>query len=782
MRPPGRLAIGVWLAFVAACIFVIARTQFSTDLAAFLPRSPTPAQQILVDELRDGVVSRLILIGIEGAPQDRLAAVSGDLADRLHHDERFAYAANGAQDRLRADGEFLLRNRYLLSSAVAPERFSRAGLRAALERQLDLLGSPASVLVGPLLPRDPTGEFLYLLEQLREEGGPDKRGDVWFSREGSRALLLAQTRAPGFDLDAQEQAHAAIRAAFGQATGEHGATGARLLFSGPGVFAVSSRAGIKQDAAQFSLIATVLVSALLLIAYRSVRVLGLTLVPAASGVLAGIAAVSLGFGSVHGVTLGFGATLIGEAVDYAIYLFTNTAPGGAPQAALKRIWPTLRLGVLTSVLGCAAMLLSGFPGLAQLGLFSIAGLVTAAAMTRWVLPELVPRGYSVRAVDSLAPGLLRLIAYGRAWRVPLIATVLVLAVWLASRGGTPWNDELSGLSPVSVSDQRMDEALRNDLGAPDVRQLVVVTDDSEQAVLETVERVGAVLAGLQSSGVLAGYDSPARYLPSVAAQHARQRAIPDAEKLRRDLAEAAKGLPFRAGVFAPFVEDMQTAKKQPALLRADLQGTALAVKLEALLAQRRAQWSAMLPLRGVADAGALEREIGRLAPQGVVLLDIKRESDSLYQGYRTRVLKFALLGAAAIALLLVAALRSLRRAWEVLAPLAAAVIVTVAILIASGERLNIFHVVALLLVIGVGSNYTLFFERRNMAEASPERTVTSLFLCNLSTVIGFGVIGFASTPVLSAIGSTVAIGAFLSLVFAAILTAPLPPRGRHEQR
>ncbi|MEK6211222.1 MAG: MMPL family transporter [Pseudomonadota bacterium] len=766
-----RLPVGIWLGLVAVCVLIVARTEFSTDLAAFLPRAPTPAQQILVDELREGVVSRLILIGIEGAPQDRLAAVSRGLAARLEHDARLAYVANGAQDRLRAEGEFLLRNRYLLSEAVAPERFSVAGLRAALERQLDLLGSPASVLVGPLLPRDPTGEFLHLLEQLREEGGPDKRGDVWFSRDGSRALLFAQTRAPGFDLDAQEQAHAAIRAAFEQAAREHRADGARLLLSGPGVFAVSSRAGIKQDAMRFSLIATVLVSAVLLIAYRSVRVLGLTLVPVASGVLAGIAAVSLGFGSVHGVTLGFGATLIGEAVDYAIYLFTNMAPGSPPQAALKRIWPTLRLGVLTSVLGCAAMLFSGFPGLAQLGLFSIAGLVTAAAVTRWVLPELVPRGYTVRAVDTLAPMLLRLITRGRALRAPLIATVLVLAVWLALQGGTPWNDELSGLSPVSVPDQRMDEALRNDLGAPDARHLVVVTGDSEQAALETAERVGVVLAGLQSSGVLAGYDSPARYLPSVAAQHARQRAIPDAEKLRRDLAKAAGGLPFRAGVFAPFVAEAQTAKKQPALVRADLHGTALALKLEALLAQRRAQWFAMLPLRGVADAAALEQEIARFGPKGVVLLDLKRESDGLYQGYRARVLKFALLGAAAIALLLAAALRSLRRIWEVLAPLAAAVIVTVAILIAGGDRLNIFHVVALLLVIGVGSNYTLFFERRNMANASPERTVTSLLFCNLSTVIGFGVIGFASTPVLSAIGSTVAIGAFLSLVFAAILTA-----------
>src|SRR5258708_37126474 len=114
----GRLAIGAWLSLVAACIFVVARTQFSTDLAVFLPRAPTVAQQILVDELRDGVVSRLILIGIEGAPQDRLAAVSRELAARLGHDARFAYLDNRAQDRLRADAEFLLRHRYPLADAV----------------------------------------------------------------------------------------------------------------------------------------------------------------------------------------------------------------------------------------------------------------------------------------------------------------------------------------------------------------------------------------------------------------------------------------------------------------------------------------------------------------------------------------------------------------------------------------------------------------------------------------------------------------------------------------
>ena len=775
MKPPARVRVGVWLGFVLACAVIVARSQYGADLAAFLPSSPSPTQRFLVDELREGVVSRLILIGIEGREQDKLAALSGSLAARLEKNEQFVYVANGAQDHLRADGEFLLHNRYLLSPAVTAERFTAAGIRRGLEQQLDLLSSPTSMLVGNLLPRDPTGEMLQLIDRLQGQGGPDQRDGIWFSADGTRALLLAQTRAAGFDIDAQEQALARIRAAFDEAVPEQHAQGARLLLTGPGVFAVESRAGIKGDAMRFSLLGTLLVSAILLFVYRSLRVLALTLVPVASGALAGIAAVSLVFGSVHGVTLGFGATLIGEAVDYAIYLFTNTAPGSTPKTTLQRIWPTLRLGMLTSAFGFGAMLFSGFPGLSQLGLFSIAGLAVAVSVTRWVLPELVPQGYHVKTAVGLGPSLMRVMAHAHRLRIPLLLLVIAAVAGLASKGSAVWDDELSSLSPVPLSIQRLDQQMRADLGAPDVGPLIVVRGESEQAVLETAEQVGATLAALQADGIVADFDSPAFYLPSVRAQRTRQQAIPDAVTLARNLAAAAHGLPFRAGTFAPFIEDAQAAKRGAPLTAQDLAGTGLGLKLQSLLAQRQGRWFGMLALRNVSDLKALEAGLSKHDRSQVALLDMKRELDALYRGYRMRALGFAMLGAVAIAVLLMVMLRSVRRSWDVLAPLAAAVLVTAGILLATGARLNIFHLVALLLVVGVGSNYTLFFERGNPGAADPQRTATSVLFCNLSTVAGFGVLGFASTPVLSAIGSTVAIGAFLSLLFAAILTAGASP-------
>jgi predicted exporter len=112
-------------------------------------------------------------------------------------------------------------------------------------------------------------------------------------------------------------------------------------------------------------------------------------------------------------------------------------------------------------------------------------------------------------------------------------------------------------------------------------------------------------------------------------------------------------------------------------------------------------------------------------------------------------------------------------------PLAGAVIVTCALMTLGGHQLTMFHLVGLMLVVGVGSNYTLFFERQTLSRSDPHRTLTSLVLCNTATIIGFGLLTLARAPVLSAIGMTVAIGAFLSLVFAAILESTAQTGGWH---
>jgi len=775
--PSSRWAIAVWLATVLVCAAVIARTEFSADLSAFLPRSPTPVQQVLVQQLREGVVSRLILIGIEGGTPEALAQTSKRMAADLRKRQEIFVAVNNGEDAGTAkDREFLWSNRYLLSPAVNEGHFSSAALRAALEEALQLLTSPAGLLLQRVLPQDPGNEMLRVAEQFEGTARPNLQDGVWFSKDGRRALLVAQTRAAGYDIDAQEHGLALIRNAYSTGADAKVRAGQKLLLTGPGVFSVSSRARIKDDALRLSIIATTLVAALLLAVYRSPRALLLGLLPVASGALVGVAAVSLGFGAVHGITLGFGATLIGEAVDYAIYLFTQITPGTTPADTLTRIWPTLRLGLLTSLCGFGAMLLSGFPGLAQLGLFSITGLVTAVAVTRYLLPALLPAGFAVHAVAGLAPKVTAMARWAPVLRYPLLLVTVLAVCFLAVQRGPLWGDELQSLSPVAASDRQLDEQLRRDIGAPDVRHLVIVNARDRERALETSEKISAILQKSVQQSHLEGFESPAVYLPSLATQRARQAAIPEPRLLHENLQQALHGLPFRPGLFEPFLRDAAAAREQLLLNRDSLEGTALALKLDALLVKRRETegWTAMLPLRGVTDSAAIGREIALLPDNQAVLIDLKRESDALYQGYRGEVITYALLGTGAIVLLLLASLRSPHRVLSVLAPLAAAVIVTFSLLVLTGNRLSIFHLVGLLLVVAVGSNYALFFERQAATTGERERTLISLLFANVTTMLGFGLLAFSEVPVLHAIGSTVGIGAVLSLVFSAILITRTP--------
>jgi predicted exporter len=159
-----------------------------------------------------------------------------------------------------------------------------------------------------------------------------------------------------------------------------------------------------------------------------------------------------------------------------------------------------------------------------------------------------------------------------------------------------------------------------------------------------------------------------------------------------------------------------------------------------------------------------------LEVENAQVLDLKQESDALYGSYLAEAIHFSLAGFLALTVLLLIALRSLPRVARVLAPLVLAVLTVAAGLAIAGVHLNILHLVGMLLIVAVGSNYALFFDRQaNAAERGDEAlTLASLVIANTSTVIGFGLLSFSQVPVLVALGTTVAPGTFLALLFAAI--------------
>ena len=759
------------------CIAVIFRTSFRTDMGAFLPHSASVAQQALTVQVNEGTASHLVLLAVTGAPPAVLAAVSQTMAATLRQQPEFIDVMNGDDKSFAGVQDFVWRNRYLLSPDVSAARFTVAGLHDALVNDLGLLGSDLGAVIQQSLPGDPTGEMMALLPQLGTATSPSTSDNVWVSPDGASALLLVHTKVPGFDIDAQQRDLVLIGTAFKSARNAvPGALAARLLESGPGVFAVHIRDITRRDVTRLSLLASLGAIGLLAFAYRSPRVLLLGILPVASGALAAIAAVSLAFGFVHGVTLGFGVTLIGESIDYAIYLFTQTARGDQAYDTLARIWPTLRLGAMTSIVGFSAMLFSNFSGFAQLGLFSIAGLLVAAGTTRFVLPHLVPQNFFCEGAGLLAQPLLAVMRHRRRL-APLVGLAVVAGGFalVAHRGGF-WDENLADLSPIPPADQQLDQTLRHELGVPDLRYFVVFAAHDEQLALQRSEALDVTLGQLVASGRVGGFDVPSTLLPSERTQQARQAALPDQRTLNTRFAQAEAGMPFRAAMFAPFLHDVAAAKEAPLITPASLP-PALALQLGAMLVPSAGKWDVIVPLRHVADPAAVAEAVAQAGPAGAALVDLNQATSQLLHRFQREAVLLAVIGSLAIFAVLWFGLRSVARAVRVAAPLAAAVIVTASLLTLGGGKISIFEIVGFLLIVAVGSNYCLFCERQEPNPEMRERAVASIVLANLCTVSAYGLMSLSSIPVLHDIGKTVSIGTFLSLVFAALLT-----RGIEGQR
>ncbi len=783
--------VALWLALLAAGVGQILRTTFSADLSAFLPANPDAQQRVLIEQLQSGLPARTLLIALEGGDAKARADASRALAKGLRSSGLFEQVQNGETEAWALIGDFLFQHRYALSPAVDAQRFTPAGLRDAIDETLSLLGTPAGNAIKPLLERDPTGETVRIAETLIPTSAPRSEEGVWVSRQGERALLVSISKAPGADLDAQMAAIARVREGFAASA----TPGLTLKVSGAPVFGVDSRAQIEREVHWLAIAGSLLMSALLLLAFASLPALLVAALPVATGVVAGIAAVSLAFGGVHGITLGFGTTLIGEAVDYAIYYLIQARAGGAAHW-LRSGWPTVRLGLLTSVCGFVALMFSGFPGLAQLGVFSVAGLLAAALFTRFVMPLLMP--YGAKGA-GLRQQMGRFAAWGvarlPALRWPLLGLSVAAAALLLQRGDL-WSAQLSSLSPISKQALALDASLRADLSAGDARTLVVVQGADLQAALRQAEAAAARLDTLVARGALGGFDSVTRWLPSLQLQQQRLASLPDSAALRSATQEATRGGPLAAERLSPFIAEVQLARQQAPVTIEALRASGLSPLIDALLLQRKdGSWVALMPLvplvplvplqPAASSAGTLDAAVVTQALQGIdsaQVIEIGAELTRLYARYLREAQAQALLGALGVVALVALALRSWRRVLAVCQPLVLSVLLTMGLLALFNVQLGILHLVGLLLVVAVGSNYALFFDMlQQRASAGPAAgqpidpdTLASLLLANATTVLSFGLIALSGIPALSAIGRVVALGALLAL----LLSAALAPRMR----
>lgn len=755
----------VVLAIVGAVGWAIAsKLEFRADLSFVFPDEVSERTRFLADRLSDRAAQGTFLMAIKGGDEGGRQKLSLEFSRALAATGSFDRVANGA-GVVTPDGfEYLFENRYLLGPPWNPEEeFSPGFIAESLRNSLALLSTSPGQLLRRYLPADPTGRGRSILAALSPAARPQSHGGVWVSRGGGAALIVARAHAENFDLDRQSALLAEVRQLFGQLPD---AGGHELSIAGPPGFAVATRDRIQTDVRILSGVSFLLILLLAWGGFRRPTLLLLLGLPMGIGVLSGLAAVQAAFGFVHGITVAFGACLVGIAIDYPLHVLAHAARDGDTAKSARAIWPTLRLGAITSVAAFLPFMLSGFPGLAQIGLFVAAGLVAAVLSGRFLFPLLCPTvthfplsDRSIERLRRLAPKL----------RMPLILLPAAALAILVLRWDAVWESDLSALSPIPPDMVALDRNIRLGLGAPDVRYMVAVRGDGAEDVLERQEELRPLLSRLSGEERISSWRMAADLLPSVAEQQRRQAGMPASEDLRNRLTGAVAGTAFRIDAFSPFLADVERMRAAPPVTFEQMASGDAGDLIGPWLNPRPGGFTGIVMLSGLVEPRTVAAAIALAAIPGTEFVDLKHETEQLVRSFLDSSVLWLVGSLLVVQVILYIGLRRAAAVARVTGPVLIAVTATLGLLAGLGIPISVFHILSLILVAGLGMDYGLFFSRHGGEETI---TYRATILCNLTTASVFLVMAFSSIPVLHGIGLTVAAGSFLSLVASAAFARP----------
>ena len=275
------------------------------------------------------------------------------------------------------------------------------------------------------------------------------------------------------------------------------------------------------------------------------------------------------------------------------------------------------------------------------------------------------------------------------------------------------------------------------------------------------------------AGAIGGTELPSRYLPSRRTQLARQQELPTSTELAERVATAVAGTLFRPTAFDAFQKDVAKQRALPPVVAADFTSPLLAARLAPLLFEREGVWYGLAVLTEVSAPSLVRDKVAALGDANLVYMDLKTEMEQMVTSYTREALGWLALGGGLLLVVLFTALRRPALVLRVSAPIACAVLVTMAVLDLLGIRLTLFHLAALLLMTGVSTDYALFLNQGSEASADDDsRTLGSVLNCNATTLLTFGLLAFCQNPVLQGIGVTVATGVLVGIVFAIGLSRP----------
>ncbi len=731
--------------------------RLSTDLIGLLPateqdRGGEEASNRFSQDFSNRVV---FLVSSASRIQARTAAVQLD--SLLNSNNNFKQLLTSIdKDSWQNIVAFYFPYRYSLLSQSERTLSSDQLADKLINRAVSRLASPVGLTSSRQLIEDPLFQLPRWFEALSGASGNLRQDDgllVIEQNDQYYVMISGLLNGNAMSLTSQDNLVSFINTSINTVTS--GLPDTQVIASGMIFHAKAGADSARQEVSTIGVGSVMGIILLMLVIFRTMTPLFLCLLSIGTGVLVGYLVTLLTFGQVHVMTLVFGASLTGVSIDYAFHYMSEWLRQGkqwSPISGLKHIFPGITLGLITSLLGYIPMLATPFPGLQQMAVFSSAGLFAAWLTVVLVYPALLKKSGNVER--------------NKIWLLPFVDFILniwtnqisgirrkgLLLCILPLTTGVFWlqsNDDIRQLQSRSSALVEAEASMKNITGRQIDNRFFLVSGSSAEAMLQNNELLAKALTLQVDQGLLKGFQSLSTFLSSQSAQLNTYQVLNEVLLNRMPAFWLKVGLPDSGRDQA--MKMFEDSRGQIMMPEDWLQSSAADLYGYLWLGETEGRFYSAVLLEGAAS----DWEAGRLTDiAGVQFIDKTGSTSSLFKRYRV-LMSWLLM----VAYMVIAAILSLRYgmkgAVKVIIPPALSVLLTLSFLAVLGSSINLFHILALIMVLGIGIDYTLFFY-----EAGNERRFTFLAvtLSAITTILSFGLLTLSATDAIHGFGLTVLTG------------------------
>ncbi|KAF3981387.1 MAG: MMPL family transporter [Methylococcales symbiont of Hymedesmia sp. n. MRB-2018] len=744
---------------LAFCVFSF--VVFKTDLSAFIIAGEKSESILLANEMQSGTLSRRYLVSIGSdthgsAPKSFITRLISQLKEIDGVQD--VWLPNKSKNIGKVISKVYSRHASALYSlspdTVLSDIFSNQGLQKRAEFLSNALLSPHSSMVKKIALQDPLLLTLSGFESLNKQAKSAVNIDKNYQN------LVLETSVAGLNIPQQKRIQAQINQTFGQLV-QSSPTPYQLEMTGVAVFAVATQSLIQGDIMLVSILSSVALMLLFLLIFRSFSSLFQVFSVLLIVILSAMLITQLVFGYVHGMTIAIGATLVGICIDYPIHAIAHAQSVSVDKriSVIARIWPSMVLGGITTMIGYTALGISGYPGFQQVAVYACSGIIVSLLLTRFAFPRLVSNQHSHQLN---LPFIKIWAAFCYRFRAYLIA-LLVLCFFISASGikSLHWMQDMQELTPELDYLKIKDKRIRVRMTSIEPGRFILIVAENVEQALQKTETVYAALEALKQAGELTEYFGIYPWLLSARQQqinhHALQQYLTAENLLLWQQALTQQGLSVKKLGHFNYAFNKEITLEQ-----------VLATPVKKLIDNRIiSSEKETIVMLWLADHSphAVQAIVNTI--EGVQYISQRDMLNKMTQDYTQRAQKLLLIGLGLITLLLLSRYKNLLKTIQTLLPAVLAAFFILGFWSFSGVSISFLHLVGFLLGVAICVDYGIFYQENRGGDIS--LTYQAMGASMLTSALAFGCLIVSESTSLKILASVVVLGVLIGFLLCPII-------------